>query len=265
MVATRPALAQRAALCCLVSVAFATPLLGAARADAQPSPAALLASPVPVPSPDVTRSGAGLAGWHLDLSAVTNLPTSLGVQLDLETPVGVLLQLQVGHVPAPYLGLVADILQGAGALQSMGRPLVNELIGGGAWTLRLGAGYLLADVVELGVGYAWLNTRSRVSVDAVEAALNGRRIRTSADTIPMSLTVHALTARAGLRFVIQEHLVLRVGLGWLHGVGQRLTADLPPEIDSPNNRAAELLDRVRSRIGQYGFTPELQVGIGYRF
>lgn len=203
--------------------------------------------------------------WAFDLSATTSFPLSVGIDATLTTPVGIFGYASVGHTPNAYLSAIADVAQDAGMRATL-RPLIDEVVANGAWNVRLGIGYTIPEGLELSVGYTMLTTSAALSPRAIELATRQRLAWPGMTEVPISMTVHALHARVGWRFVIEDHFVARVALGWTHGVALDASLTVPEEIRMrPDDPATRIEEDVESGFGDYGFAPELMVSAGYRF
>jgi hypothetical protein len=207
-----------------------------------------------------------LRDWSLDVSAITSMPLSIGIEAQVETPLGVFGNLSVGHAPSAYLDAVDAMLQSSGVYGEDLNPLVSEIIGNGAWNVRLGVGVRPIEGLELSVGYTFLHAATALTPDTLERT-TGERIRVPGMTeVPMAINVHALHGRVGWRFVLEEHLVIRAALGWTHAVAVDARVDVPDVVRTrPNDPATQIEDAVTEGFGEYGFTPEIIVGVGYRF
>lgn len=207
-----------------------------------------------------------LRDWAFDLSATTSMPVSIGVEAQLETPIGVFASLSAGHAPSAYLETVAAMLRGADVFGPGLDPLVQEAIGQGAWNVRLGVGVRLVEGLELSVGYTYLTASTALSPETIEAA-TGQRLRWPGMTeVPMSIDVHALHGRLGWRFVIEDHFVVRAAIGWTHSVSTSAHVEVPAAVrELPNDPATQIEDAVVEGFGRYGFTPEVLLSAGYRF
>lgn len=205
------------------------------------------------------------SGWVLDLVAVTSVPLSVGVEANVETPVGLTAHLSFGHTPNAYLDGVASALRGAGVYEANVEPVVREAIAGGAWNVRAGVGFTLREGLELAVGYTYLGGNASLTPNALEAAV-GHPVRWPGMTVvPLAVELHALHARLGWRFVVEEHLVLRVAIGWAHAVATSAHVEVPAEHDTPGGPADRMEEGIERALGRYGFTPELLLSAGYRF
>jgi len=205
-------------------------------------------------------------GWALDLSAITSLPVTVGIEAQLQTPVGVFANLSVGHTPAGYLEMMAGMLEGAEVFGDDISPIIDESVGSGAWNIRVGVGINPIEGLELSVGYTYLGAVTTLSRNAIETA-TGQRVRyRGMREVPMTIDMHALHGRVGYRFVIEDHFVLRASLGWTHAVAASARLEVPDEVrELPNNPAAQIEEAIDEGFGQYGFTPEVLVSAGYRF
>lgn len=217
---------------------------------------------------DATASATppALPGWALDLSAITSLPLSVGVEAVVQSPVGFTAHLSVGHTPSAYLGMMSAMLRDAGVYSANLDPIVDEATGSGAWNVRLGVGYTIPEGFEIGVGYTVLTGTSSISPSAIESATRQRFPWPGMASVPLSLTTHAIHARVGWRFVVEDHLVIRVAVGWTHSFATDAHLEVPPELRLvPNDPATKIESAVREGFGRYGFTPEVLLSAGYRF
>lgn len=205
-------------------------------------------------------------GWALDLTAQTSLPVSIGIEAQLQTPIGLFATLSAGHTPNAYLSLLGDIVEGAGAFGDDIRPLIDEVIANGAWNVRVGLGVNPIEGLELSVGYTYLGANSTVTRRAIETATGQRIPYRGMREVPVGIEMHALHGRLGYRFVIEDHLVIRAAIGWTHAVGMSARLEVPAEVrEIEDNPATEIEEGVAESYGRYGFTPEVLVSAGYRF
>ena len=78
--------------------------------------------------------------------------------------------------------------------------------------------------------------------------------------------MHALHGRIGWRFVVEEHFVMRVAVGWTHEVDNDVRATVPEDVRAlPGDPAGSIEQDMSEGIGEYGFSPELLLSAGYRF
>ncbi len=205
-------------------------------------------------------------GWALDVSALTSLPLSVGIDAQLQTPIGVFANLSVGHTPSAYLDMVAGVLAGSGVYGDEVHPLISEATRSGGWNVRFGLGVNPIEGLELSVGYTFLGASSSLSADAIEAA-TGQRVRyPGMADVPLSIEMHALYGRVAYRFEVGEHVVIRAALGWTHAIAASVRVDVPDAVRARrDNPASEIEQAVSEGFGDYGFTPELLLSAGYRF
>ncbi len=203
--------------------------------------------------------------WALDVSAMTSIPLSVGVEAQLQTPIGLTAQLSFGHTPNAYLGAVASILESAGAYGSRYDAIVAEGIGNGAWNVRAGVGFTWQEGLELSVGYTYLTASAPLTPRSSEAATGINLHGEALNTVPLGIALHALHARVGWRFVVGDHLVVRVALGWTQAVTASAHVDVPPELRRPDGPVERMERGFAGAATRYGFTPELVLAAGYRF
>ena len=144
--------------------------------------------------------------------------------------------------------------------------MVSETIANGAWNVRISVGWRIVEGLELSVGYTYLGANTTLSREAIESATGQRMRYRGMREAPFAIELHALHARVGYRFVIEERFVLSVALGWTHGVGASARLDVPAEVRAiEGNPASTIEGAVAEGFTQYGFTPELLLSAGYRF
>ncbi len=230
--------------------------LAAAPAEAQLGQA--LGDPAP-PAPAADA-------WTLDVAATTSLPLSIGVEATLTAPFGGFAYAQLGHTPQAYMSVMADALAGADAYRPRARPLIDEVIAGGAWNVRLGVGYTIPEGLEVSAGYTVLTTSADLTPGAIESATRQSFRWPGMTVVPLGLTLHALHARVGWRFVVEEHLVLRAAAGWAHTFAADARLTVPDEVRAlPSDPAGGFEEDLRAGFTEKGFTAELILSAGYRF
>lgn len=251
----------------LGTLAFALPAqaqLGRALVPPTPGPQLghALAAPVAPPAAPI----ASPSGWSFELSAITSVPTSIGVEAQLESPLGVFGAMSVGYAPSGYLEMVAAMLRDNGVYGPDVDPLVQEAIGRGAWNVRLGLGVTLFDGLEAQLGYTYIGASSTIAPQTIEQ-VTGQHFRWASDSdIPMSVEIHAIHARLGGRIRVDEHLTLRMAVGWTHTLSARTRVEVPDAVRAlPDNPATTIEEAVDHGFSKFGFTPELFLGAGYRF
>ena len=235
--------------------AVAARLPGAASELGDPSEAPAAREPAPAAAP---------RGWAVDLLLSTSVPLSVGGEVQVESPVGVFANLHLGYTPPPYMEMVAGLLAGEGVLVERAQPAVQDGIAAGAVAFRVGLGYRIIEGLEISMGYTLLHVETALSADTVEAAA-GRPLPPGTSSLPMAIDVHAFHATLGYRLVLEEHLVLRLAVGWSHSFTSEVGIDVPDNMRMAGGVIAEVAQGIRDALGQYGFSPELQVGVGYRF
>jgi hypothetical protein len=135
-----------------------------------------------------------------------------------------------------------------------------------AFVLRLGVGWrpFEAEGFELSAGYTLVAGGGSVtSAEAIEAA-SGQEVdpRGSAQ-VPARTTLHAIHARVGWRWIFEEHVLLRVAVGYVH----TLHADTVIDVGRgrPGGPAEQAEDYVDDILTSYALSPEVQVALGYAF
>lgn len=83
--------------------------------------------------------------------------------------------------------------------------------------------------------------------------------------MPVDATLHAIHVAFSWRWLfLEDHLVFRVGLGFVYTLNARV--HMKAEDGARGGRDVERSETyVEDTLETYGFTPELQLGLGYRF
>ena len=74
------------------------------------------------------------------------------------------------------------------------------------------------------------------------------------------------TKRAvGWRFVIADHVVLRIGVGGTFTLASSAHLDVPDAMREASTAVVSVEHQIADGITRYGFVPEARVAVGYRF
>lgn len=205
--------------------------------------------------------------WAFDLSVASSLPLGWELEGQATAPAGFFVRASVGHMPSPYLDGVASALGDAGVYRPRLRPVVDDVIGNGAWTVRAAVGWTAFDGLEVALGYTLLAAETGMRPESVSAALNTSvRWPPGMTTIPLTVRLHAVGGRVGWRAMIDDAVTFRVGLGWTHTFAVDSRLDVPEEMRAGDGDPASTLEsRLAEGLREYGFTPEVSLSLGYRF
>jgi hypothetical protein len=204
----------------------------------------------------------------LDVAVATHIPISLGLEANLALPVGPIALLVRGHfgfMPEPYVGIINGVAQGLGAYDADVATLVSQS-GGNAFVMRLSGGIRPAPGYgfEILAGYTMIAASTRVSVREFEQA-TGQSIP-GLESIGVSATLHAFHLEMGWSALVWDHLVIRGSIGWVHTLGAEGRIDVPEEMRNRSRGRVDAIESdVRDALTTYGFSPEVRIGIGYRF
>ena len=238
---------------------------------ARPSPAPL--SPAPAPAVALTPAPSAPArhrarlprGWAIDLSGGTSVPISVGAGLQVETPVRVLAQAELGALPNAYLALL-DALPGpsrpaaALARDASRRALVVRAAVGVRPLARRG--------LEVRGGYTGCVLGGGLTSVAVLESVAGADLGADPSTlVDLQSALHGVHTDLGYRFLLRSDLVLRAALGYVQSLGARLTGTYDPALD-PDQRARTdgALGAISERAATAALrSPYLTLQLGYRF
>jgi hypothetical protein len=211
-----------------------------------------LASPVRAPNE-----------WAVDVMLATAIPTALGGEVRVETPGRFLLSVMVGG--NPYGDALGGLVESYGG-GTAGHALVSA-IGNSAGVFRLQAGWRpTADAgLELLAGYTLIYSSPMVTRGTLETVTGQSFAYAGFDATQLQVAIHGISAELGWRFVIAEHLVLRIGIGGTFTVGSSAHLNVPDAMREASSAVETAEHEIASAISQYGFVPEARVALGWRF
>lgn len=202
---------------------------------------------------------------RFDLGVVTQFPLAMGIQANLSLPFGIVLRADAGLTPSFYVDAVNSVALDMGAYDaSTGAMIQNSSKEG--WLLRVQAGIRPFEGVgfEVLAGYALLNVTADVSASDFEQ-VTGQWMPGVA-RVGVFGTMHGFHAQLGWSGVVFDHLVIRGALGWLHTLAADGGVKVPAELRAAaDGRVEEIETDLRDGLRQYGFSPELELGIAYQF
>ncbi|MFK7984517.1 MAG: hypothetical protein AB8I08_00670 [Sandaracinaceae bacterium] len=205
--------------------------------------------------------------WAFDLSVASSLPLGWELEAQATAPEGFFVRASAGHMPSPYLEGVASALGDAEVYRPRLRPVVDDVVANGAWTVRAAVGWTAFDGLELALGYTLLAAETGMRPNSVAAALNTSvRFTPGMDSVPLTVRLHAVSGRVGWRALLDEMWTLRVALGWTHTFAVDTELDVPAEMrERDGDPASTLESRLADGLREYGFTPEVSLALGVRF
>lgn len=201
--------------------------------------------------------------WAIDVMLATAVPTALGADVRIETPGRFLLDVFAGG--NPYADSLAGLVEAYGG-GSSGRALVAG-VGANAGVLRLQAGFRPSPDagLELLAGYTLMYSSPHVTRATLEAVTGQSFAYSDFDSTDLHVTIHGVSAELGWRFVIADHVVVRVGVGGMFTVASAVHLDVPDAMRSASAAVGEAESQIAHAITQYGFVPEARIAVGYRF
>jgi hypothetical protein len=212
-----------------------------------------------------------------DLDAGTYFPLSIGAEATVELPLRILLQGDLGWMPAPYSNTIVDVLNAFGAINSFEQQLLKEAIQN-SLVARLSAGWRPFPALGLEVlaGYTLVTVGGGLSgADVIQAYLQSRgssdQVPANANhDVPIRTTLQSFHATVAYRFVLlDDRLVLRASLGYLQCLGSSSSVGLTPS--RPAGQAtfdkinAEIQSELNSYYTEYVKVPLVGVTAAYRF
>jgi hypothetical protein len=220
------------------------------------------------------REGRAERRWHLGLEAGVDLPLFVSGRFTLESPSGIRGSVSGGVMPRPALQAITSIAVAAGGFtpetadllaSALKNPAMGRVMVG--WRPWLHRGWFFE------AGYAFTAFGSGpVSETQLAAALGAPDALSSMNANAarewrVSSTLHMASLEIGHQWLVVEHLLLRLALGYT-GTFWANTEVKPtgPNLDSQSRAYSEEGAAHLSAVcRKYVHVPILSFGIGYRF
>lgn len=234
-----------------------------------------LPAPAPAPGRALITTPQSEKSASFDLSFATEAPLMIGGQATLELPYRLLVQGEVGVVPAAYVNAIDGVLTGAGVYDATMSDLVRSTLQS-SLVVRASAGLrpFSDHGFEIMGGYTMVSIHGGVSArQAIETFSPVTTPIQIPDTqIQLSTTVHSLHLSLGWRWVVADHLVVRASLAYLQSVGSSSSLAVPASLTTLPGVAARV-DQVSQAVdttlsdgyAKYAKLPVMGLSLGYRF
>lgn len=206
--------------------------------------------------------------FHLSVEGKTDFPIDVGGGLALELPGRIQLSGDVGVLPGAYVDAANTTLEGLNVYDGRTGVVVREALtnslllrGHLGWRPFASSGFFIQagyGVAQLGgtVNAGDLSLATGYAIPPGVGALNA---------LDISSTVELVDAQLGWRWKL-DRLLVRAAVGGAHSVGSQSQLSIHnggalDALAAPLEQAgAQLLD---SKIGQYGNTVEVTLGLGF--
>lgn len=213
------------------------------------------------------------AGFAIDLTAGTSFPVAVSVAPVIEFPYRLLLHLELGWLPGPYVDAINGVVVAVGGYDANSAQIIRDAIKN-SLVFRTSVGWrpFKRRGFEFRGGYTLASLGGGLTpAQGIELATGESLERTGERAIPLSATLHSFHIEVGWRFVVRERLVIRTMLGYLQTVASesRLDVDratLRPIAATAVDRAEVALDDyLRDLFTTYVKAPVISLHLGYRF
>jgi hypothetical protein len=233
----------------------------------RPIALALLACAVGAPAPaDEVRPH---VIW--DLGAGTTLPLCLCASGMAELEGRILLGVDIGWMPRPYVDLMDGTVMAFGGWDQATADLVADSLQSSV-IVRISGGWrpFAAHGFEVLVGYTLASLGGGVSkADTIEAVTGRQFDPDTPRDVPISSQLHAFHLSLGWRFALRPHLGMRVAVGYLQAFASKTTIDRTGrtirEDDAIRAVEAALDDYLDRAYTTYVKAPVVSVTASYRW
>jgi hypothetical protein len=228
------------------------------------------------PAPDaVKKAPKDEASVNFDIGCATEVPLMVGGQATLELPYRILIQGEVGVLPAAYVSGIDSVLTGTGAYDATTSALVRSTLQNSLVVRASGGFRPFSDHgLELMGGYTLTSMGGGVSArSAIEAAAGVAVPAEIPDAqIQLQTTIHSLHASLGWRWIVGDHFVVRASIAYLQAIGSSSSLVVPASVTAVPGVAARV-DQVsqavdstlNSSFTKYAKMPVMGLSLGYRF
>jgi hypothetical protein len=232
-------------------------------------------APTRPPRDAVTPAPKDEGSPSFDLGCATEVPLMVGGQLTLELPYRILLQGEVGVLPAAYVNGIDSVLVGSGAYDATTSSLVRSTLQN-SLVVRASAGFrpFTDHGLEIMGGYTLTSLGGGVSARAAVEAAAGVTIpaEISDAQIQLKTTIHSLHVSLGWRWLVGDHFVVRASLAYLQAVGSSSSLAVPASVSALPGAAARVAQVSRAvdttlndNFTKYAKMPVMGLSLGYRF
>jgi hypothetical protein len=140
-----------------------------------------------------------------------------------------------------------------------------------SFVFRLSAGFRPFEEhgFELWAGYTLVTAGGGIAGSELIEEASGQMVDRAGAELPVSSTLHALHGSLGWRWLVKEHYLFRVGIGWVHTVASKTNIgrdDVGREGGAVERALAAAESYMDDDVfGAYGFSATARVTAGYRF
>lgn len=220
-------------------------------AETAPEPTAVLASPHTNPAHSVRRQ------WIVSVEWVTHAPLDVGIELLVETPVGLRLLGGYGWVPAPFSALIRQVAAAQSDDAQAQAVLEHTSYRGRTFWLQLGIKPLRFFGLYADAGY----TRATVDGGLVLASSGVAAL----ENLPGSYGVHAVIdmwrVEIGIQNEFADRVIVALALG-LMGTMDSQTRIVPAGGAPTSPALDEAAARADGALKSYGKIPSLTLRLG---
>lgn len=211
----------------------------------------------------------------VDLALAAEMPLMLGGQATLEVPYRFLFQGEVGVLPGFSIDAVDSALVGSGAYDATTSELVRNTLRD-SLVMRLSAGWrpFPDHGLELLGGYTLVSLGGDVSARQAVESIAGVTVPAEIPDAQIAIhsTVHSVHFGLGWRWVVADHFLVRMSLGYMQAVSSSSHLEVPAELAgnaTVTNGAAVANGLIDAKLNEiyttYVKLPVAGLSMGYRF
>jgi len=210
--------------------------------------------------------------WHLALEAGLSMPLSAGAWLTVTSPFGLRIQTGFGGMPGVFIEVVNGVGRGLGLLKERTAELIETSVAGGfSWNLEVGGHPMADEGLYLVAGYGLLglsggfDSASLYDMGAGELSADAASGPENNVAYGVESLVHMVRIEVGWEFVIQQSLVIKLGVGAAFTVAAQTRASAHTQEDPSSGMATEAEVFLQDVYTRYVHTPTINLAVGYRF
>ena len=256
---------------CLATTAFAISATASSQVSYVPRQSPPFRASPPSAEPDASNPARTTRSTSLELGVATQAPLAIGGLINIELPGRLQLRGEVGAMPSGYASLINSVVKSVAGYDDQVAALVDGSFQSGL-VARLSAGWrpFASSGFELFGGYTHVALSGSVSPTQVAAVVGGDfaaqvTSQLLTEDVAISSQLHNFHLGVGWRWLIAEHLVIRVNVAYMQTVSSSSSVETP-QLPEAGQLASGVVDQLLASVfSDYVKLPVFGLGLGYRF